>query len=136
MSDFRPSFTRGIFAGVVHDELLFPFPRSLDKRDPAEAALVRRLVGEIDRMEKSGIIDPARFDEEETVSEEVISEFGRAGILGLTIPRQYGGLELSATGYARVFERISAVDPSLAVLVGVHCGLGSKAIVLFGTDAQ
>ena len=136
MSDFRPSFTRGIFAGVVHDELLFPFPRSLDKRDPAEAALVRRLVGEIDRMEKSGIIDPARFDEEETVSEEVISEFGRAGILGLTIPRQYGGLELSATGYARVFERISAVDPSLAVLVGVHCGLGSKAIVLYGTDEQ
>ena len=136
MSDFRPSFTRGIFAGVVHDELLFPFPRSLDKRDPAEAALVRRLVGEIDRMEKSGIIDPARFDEEETVSEEVISEFGREGILGLTIPRQYGGLELSATGYARVFERISAVDPSLAVLVGVHCGLGSKAIVLYGTDEQ
>ena len=136
MNDFKPSFTRGIFAGVVHDELLFPFPRSLDQRDSEEAAVVRRLVSEIDRMERTGVIDPARFDEEETVSEEVITEFGRAGLLGLTIPKQYGGLELSATGYARVFERISAVDPSLAVLVGVHCGLGSKAIVLYGSDEQ
>ena len=136
MSDFKPSFTRGIFAGVVHDELLFPYPQSLDKRDAAEAETVRRLVSEIDRMERAKIIDPARFDEEETVSEEVISEFGRVGLLGLTIPQKYGGLELSATAYARVFERISAVDPSLAVLVGVHCGLGSKAIVLYGTEAQ
>jgi alkylation response protein AidB-like acyl-CoA dehydrogenase len=136
VTDFKPSFTRGIFAGVVHDELLFPFPRSLEKRDPEEAVVVRHLVNEIDRMQRTGIIDPARFDEEETVSEEVIAEFGRAGLLGLTIPKQYGGLELSATAYARVFERISAVDPSLAVLVGVHCGLGSKAIVLYGNEEQ
>ncbi|HEX6574125.1 MAG TPA: acyl-CoA dehydrogenase family protein [Gemmatimonadaceae bacterium] len=136
MSDFKPSFTRGIFAGVVHDELLFPFPSTLDKRDPAEAETVRRLIREIDRMEKEKIIDPPRFDEDETVSEEVIAEFARVGLLGLTIPKQYGGLELSATAYARVFERISAVDPSLAVLVGVHCGLGSKAIVLYGSDEQ
>jgi acyl-CoA dehydrogenase family protein 9 len=136
VSDFKPSFTRGIFAGVVHDELLFPFPQSLDKRDPAETEIVRQLIAEIDRMERTKIIDPPRFDEEETVSEEVIAEFAKVGLLGLTIPKQYGGLELSATAYARVFERISAVDPSLAVLVGVHCGLGSKAIVLYGTEEQ
>jgi alkylation response protein AidB-like acyl-CoA dehydrogenase len=132
----KPSFTRGIFAGAVHDDLLFPYPAPLEEHSPAEAAIVRRLIGEIDRMERDGIIDPARFDEEETVSEEVITEFAKAGLLALTIPKQYGGLELSATAYARVFERISSVDPSLAVLVGVHCGLGSKAIVLYGDEAQ
>lgn len=136
MSDFKPSFTRGIFSGVIHDELLFPFPAPLDKRNPEEAAVVRRLMREIDRMESANIIDPAKFDEDETVSEEVIAEFAKVGLLGLTIPKQYGGLELSATAYARVFERISAVDPSLAVLVGVHCGLGSKALVLYGNDEQ
>ena len=136
MSDFNASFTRGIFAGIVNDELLFPFPPGLEKRNPAEAGVVRGLIAELDRMESTGIIDAAKFDEDETVTEEVISEFAEAGVLGMTIPKQYGGLELSATGYARVFERISAVDPSLAVLVGVHCGLGSKAIVLYGTDAQ
>ena len=120
----------------VHNDLLFPYPPTLDERNPSEAAVVRRLIGEIDRMERDKIIDAARFDEDETVSEEVISEFARVGLLGLTIPKQYGGLELSATAYARVFERISAVDSSLAVLVGVHCGLGSKAIVLYGNDEQ
>ena len=136
MSDFQPSFTRGIFAGVIHDELLFPYPRGLEERNPEEAAVVKRLIGEIDRMERTGIIDPAKFDEDERVSEEVIAEFGKVGLLGLTIPKRYGGLELSATAYARVFERISAIDGSLAVLVGVHCGLGSKAIVLYGTEEQ
>ena len=136
VSENRPSFTRGVFAGAVHDELLFPFPEQLQKRNPEEAAVVRRLLGEIDRMERTGIIDPPRFDEEESVSEEVIAEFARVGLLALTIPKQYGGLELSHTGYARVFERISRIDPSLAVLVGVHCGLGSKAIVLYGDEQQ
>lgn len=136
MSDFQPSFTRGIFAGVIHDELLFPYPRGLEERNPEEAAVVKRLIGEIDRMERTGIIDPAKFDEDERVSEEVIVEFGKVGLLGLTIPKRYGGLELSATAYARVFERISAIDGSLAVLVGVHCGLGSKAIVLYGSEEQ
>ena len=136
MSDGQPSFTRGVFAGAVHDELLFPFPESLERKNPDEAAVVGRLIGEVDRMEQAGIIDPAKFDEDERVSEEVIAEFARVGLLALTIPRQYGGLELSHTAYARVFERISAIDPSLAVLVGVHCGLGSKAIVLYGDDEQ
>jgi acyl-CoA dehydrogenase family protein 9 len=136
VTDNKPSFTRGIFAGAVHDDLLFPYPPTLETRDPGEADVVRELIAQIDRMEREKIIDPAKFDEDETVSEEVISGFARAGLLGMTIPRAYGGLELSATAYARVFERISAIDPSLAVLVGVHCGLGSKAIVLYGSDAQ
>ncbi|MEO5588280.1 MAG: acyl-CoA dehydrogenase family protein, partial [Gemmatimonadaceae bacterium] len=129
MSEIKPSFTRGIFAGAVHDDLLFPYPASLDKRDPAEASLVRRLIEQVDRLEKSGVIDSARFDEDEQLSDEVIAEFAKCQLLALTIPREYGGLELSATAYARVFERISSADPSLGVLVGVHCGLGSKAIV-------
>ena len=136
MSATQPSFTRGVFSGAVHDELLFPFPQTLDRTNPAEAAVVRRLIGEIDRMERDNIIDPAKFDEDEAVSEEVIQEFAKVGLLALTIPTEYGGLQLSHTAYARVFERISAADPSLAVLVGVHCGLGSKAIVLYGDEEQ
>ena len=82
------------------------------------------------------LIDSAKFDEEETIPENVIRAFADAGLLGLTIPKKYGGLELSSSAYARVFETLSSIDGSLAVLVGVHCGLGSKAIVLHGNDAQ
>lgn len=136
LTESRPSFTRGIFAGAVHDDLLFPYPNSLDERNPDEAAVVRRLAADLDRLYRDGIIDPSRIDTEETVSDNVIAEFGRIGMLALTIPRQYGGLELSHTGYARIFEHLSTIDASLAVMVGVHCGLGSKAIALYGTDEQ
>lgn len=136
MTDQQPSFTRGVFAGVIHDSLLFPYPPTLDARDPDEARVVRRLIASLREMRAAGIIDPARFDEEETIPEEVIQAFGSMGMLGLTIPKEYGGLGLSSTAYARVFAALSTLDASLGVLVGVHCGLGSKAIVLFGTDEQ
>ena len=45
------------------------------------------------------------------------------GYAARTIPKEYGGLGLSATAYARVFGEVSRVDPSIAVLIGVHCGL-------------
>jgi alkylation response protein AidB-like acyl-CoA dehydrogenase len=129
------SFTRGIFAGVVLDSLLFPYPRPLDERSADETRTVRRLIKSLREMEHD-LIDSAKFDEEETIPENVIRAFAEAGLLGLTIPKKYGGLELSSSAYARIFETLSSIDGSLAVLVGVHCGLGSKAIVLHGNDKQ
>jgi acyl-CoA dehydrogenase family protein 9 len=131
----QSSFTRGIFAGVVLDSLLFPYPQSLELHDAGEAHTVRRLIKGLREMEGS-LIDSAKFDEQETIPEEVIRALAELGMLGLTIPKEYGGLELSSAAYARVFETLSTVDASVAVLVGVHCGLGSKAIVLHGNDQQ
>ncbi|HSA54359.1 MAG TPA: acyl-CoA dehydrogenase family protein [Gemmatimonadaceae bacterium] len=131
-----PSFTRGLFLGDIHHEFLFPFPEPLERRDPDEAALVRRLMGELRRLERDGVIDSARFDREETIPEPVLRTFAELGMFGLTIPKELGGLGLSATAYGRVFSTLCAIDPSLAVVVGVHCGLGAKTIVLFGSPEQ
>lgn len=132
----QPSFVRGIFAGQIHAPLLFPYPATLEERDVDEARVVRRLIAAVHGLREAGLIDPAAFDESETIPEPVIRAFAEVGLLGLTIPRDYGGLGLSATGYARVFGAVAAVDASLGVLIGVHCGLGSKAIALFGSDEQ
>ncbi len=82
------------------------------------------------------LVDSVKFDEEETIPDDVIAALGEHGFLGMTIPRRYGGLELSPRAYARVCEAIGGVDSSIGVFIGVHCGLGSKAIALYGTDAQ
>jgi alkylation response protein AidB-like acyl-CoA dehydrogenase len=136
MADQRPSFVRGLYAGAVHDDLLFPYPPTLEAHDPDEARVVRQLVAGMYRLQREGVIDSARFDEEEQVSEEAIRAFAELGMLALTIPKEYGGLELSSTAYSRVFSALSRVDGALSVLVGVHCGLGSKAIVLYGNAEQ
>src|ERR1700712_5218885 len=135
MSDDAPSFVRGMFAGAIHDSLLFPFPASLDERDPEETRTVRRLLSELERKSR-GLIDPARIDEEEAIPEEVIRALADTGWLGISIPKEYGGLGLSPAAYSHVFGALSSFDASLGVLVAVHCGLGSKAIVLFGTEEQ
>jgi alkylation response protein AidB-like acyl-CoA dehydrogenase len=136
MPDQKPSFLRGVFAGVIHDSLLFPYPAALDERSPDEARTIRRLIADLDRLVRDGVIDSARIDEEEHVPDAALQALAAAGFFGLTIPRGYGGLGLSNSGYARVFGALATVDASVGVVLGVHCGLGSKAIALFGSDAQ
>lgn len=131
-----PSFLRDLFAGDINEALLFPYPATLDVRNPEEARTVQRLVGAVNDMLASGLIDSRRFDEQEGIDEAVIEAFAKAGLLALTIPTAYGGLGLSASAYARVFGAVASIDASLGVLIGVHCGLGSKAIVLAGNEAQ
>lgn len=135
MSSATRSFTRSLFAGEIHDDLIFPYPDSLEQRDPAEAAVVAGIIRELHSLVGT-LIRPEQFDEDETIPEAVIEAFGRLGLLGISIPKEYGGLGLSQAGYARLFAAVGAVDPSLAVLVGVHCGLGGKAIALYGNEAQ
>ena len=132
----KPSVLRGLFAGAIDDDLLFPYPAPLDERRPDEAHTVLRLVESFNAMVASGLINARLIDEEESVPEPVIRALAEAGLLALTIPVAYGGLGLSASAYARVFGAVASVDASLAVLIGVHCGLGAKAVVLFGNEAQ
>jgi alkylation response protein AidB-like acyl-CoA dehydrogenase len=135
MSPVQPSFVRGMFTGEIHSALLFPHPAPLDRRDADEARRVRQLLHTLREIERD-LVDPSEIDEHEMVPEPVVRALAEGGLLGLSIPREYGGAGLSPAGYARVFAEVSRVDASLAVLIGVHCGLGSRAIVLFGSNAQ
>lgn len=130
-----PSFTRALFLGDIRHEFLFPFPDPLEKRNPEEGALVRRVIGDLRKLEKD-LINPAKYDAEQTIPDDVLQALAGIGMFGLVIPKRFGGLGLSSTGYGRVFSALCAIDPSLGVVFGVHCGLGSKSIVLFGNEEQ
>ena len=136
MTESRPSFLRSLFSGEIIDSLLFPYPDALPLRDAAEAEIVARLSTELRRLAREGVIDAARFDTDEAVPDEVLRALAHAGFFALTIPKRYGGLGLSNSAYARLFGELAALDASLGVIIGVHCGLGSKAIVLYGSAAQ
>ena len=57
-------------------------------------------------------------------------------MLGMTIPREFGGGGLGITSYNRVLERIGRTCGSTAVMVSAHQSIGCKAIMLFGTEEQ
>ena len=60
---------------------------------------------------------------------------GELGLLGISVPEQYGGLDLDKVSALVVSERI-ARSASMAAAYGAQANLTIVPIVLFGTDAQ
>src|SRR6476620_334685 len=125
------SFTKSLFLGEIHEELVFPWPSP----DPAEQDKIRDLNSRI-RDYCAENYDPRRAEEERWIPDEVLRDLGEIGALGLYVDERYGGQGLSQTGYARVFETIGQIDATLAIVLGVHQSIGFKGIALFGTDEQ
>jgi acyl-CoA dehydrogenase family protein 9 len=122
------SFAKSLFLGEIHDQLVFPFPMP----DPEEQERIRSLVAALREMP----YDARRVEEERWIGDETVAELGERGLLGLYVPREYGGQGLSQTGYCRVAEAFAQIDPTLSVVMGVHQSIGMKGIVLFGSDEQ
>ncbi len=126
------SFARHLFFGSVEDEEVFPYPDSLSEE---ERETLQMLLDPLDRFMRERI-DEGDVDHDALLSEDLLEELKGMGLFGLQIPEQYEGLGLSNTGYARLFERISASDASIAVTLGAHQSIGLKGILIFGTDEQ
>ena len=127
----KPSFTKALFLGNTHSELVMPYPLL----DPAERTKVDALVGSA-REYLTGTYDPWKAEADRWVGDDTIRDLGERGLLGLFVDEQYGGQGLSQTGYCRVMEEFGRVDGALAVVMGVHQSIGTKPIYLYGNDEQ
>jgi acyl-CoA dehydrogenase family protein 9 len=58
------------------------------------------------------------------------------GIFGLNIPTEYGGVGLSPTQYLKVLQEMAGIDMALALIPTAHLSIGTKGIVLYGSEAQ
>jgi acyl-CoA dehydrogenase family member 9 len=77
-----------------------------------------------------------QIDQEQEMPRWVIDKLFSLGVLGMTIPKEYGGLGMGITSYNRVLERIGFSCGSTAVMVSAHQSIGCKAVMLFGNDEQ
>jgi acyl-CoA dehydrogenase family member 9 len=127
----RPSFTRQLFGGTIDDDILFPFPRITEREEAVVSDLLHELRAFCDEH-----VDREWIDEHERIPDEVIEGLRRIGLFGVSLPEEYGGMGLSQSAYARVFEFITGYDVGLAIMLGVHLSLGTKGLVLAGTEAQ
>jgi alkylation response protein AidB-like acyl-CoA dehydrogenase len=73
-------------------------------------------------------------DESGSFPVEELRKGAELGLLGMSIPEEYGGAPLDAASVAIVYEEISRVSPSLSVILSVHNSLTSNAISRFGTE--
>lgn len=75
------------------------------------------------------------FADEET-DPEIFREMGNMGLLGTTIPEEYGGLGSSYVSYGLVAREVERVDSGYRSMMSVQSSLVMYPIYAFGTEEQ
>jgi acyl-CoA dehydrogenase family protein 9 len=122
---------KNIFWGNIKEDFYFPYPTQ-EAREQAECDQLLARLDEYLRTEHPSIA----IDQEQEIPRWVIDRLFQLGVLGMTTPKEYGGLGMGITSYNRVLERIGMYCGSTAVMVSAHQSIGCKAVMLFGTDEQ
>lgn len=78
----------------------------------------------------------AKVSEDDAIPDDVVEEMKALGLFGLSIPEEYGGLNLSMEDECLVVIELGRTSPAFRSTFGTNVGIGSQALVMFGTDAQ
>ena len=78
----------------------------------------------------------AKVDHDNTFPRHLWPEFGQMGLLGITVPEQYGGAGMGYLAHCIAMEEISRASGSIGLSYGAHSNLCVNQINLNGTEAQ
>jgi acyl-CoA dehydrogenase family protein 9 len=84
----------------------------------------------------TGDFPPALLEDKGTIPADAMARLKEIGFFGLSIPSTYGGEGLDVLQYLKVAEAITSENMSLGFTALAHLSIGTKGIVLFGTEAQ
>jgi short-chain 2-methylacyl-CoA dehydrogenase len=76
------------------------------------------------------------LDREKRFPYELVEEMADLGLMGMTIPEEYGGGGSDTLAYAIAVEELTRIDSSVAITVAAHHSLGTLPIWYFGTEEQ
>src|ERR687896_153135 len=77
-----------------------------------------------------------RLDREQKFPYGLIAEMSRLGLMGLTLPEDYGGSGGDFVAYNLALEEISRADTSVGITMEAHISLGCAPIAAYGTPEQ
>lgn len=100
---------------------------------PEEEAL-REMARRFARNEIAPLV--RSMDEAQKMEPALIRQLFELGLMGIEIPEEFGGTGASFFSSILAVEEISAVDPSVGVLVDVQNTLAVNALLRWGTDEQ
>jgi acyl-CoA dehydrogenase len=78
----------------------------------------------------------ASVAETDKVPDAVIEEMKSMGLFGMSIPEEHGGLGLTMEEEVYVAFELGRTSPVFRSVIGTNNGIGSQAIIMFGTPEQ
>ncbi len=99
-----------------------------------EHLMVQKMVRDYCEKEVAPIIKEA--DRSQTMHPSLLPRLGELGLLGICLPERYGGQGFDYLSLGIVCEELEAMDTSLRVIMSVHMGLNSLALLQWGTEEQ
>src|SRR6188474_1439148 len=106
----------------------------MDLRATPEQELLRRSVREFAEAEIRPHV--MEWDEAQGFPNELVRKMAALGLMGIQVPEAYGGAAMSGVDYCICIEEVARVDPSIALSVAAHNGLGLAHLYMFGNDEQ
>jgi alkylation response protein AidB-like acyl-CoA dehydrogenase len=76
------------------------------------------------------------LDRESRFPYELVAGMAELGLMGMTIPEEYGGAGADTVAYAIAVEELTRIDSSVAITMAAHHSLGTLPIFSFGTEEQ
>ncbi len=76
------------------------------------------------------------MEESDAFPRALVNEMGGCGLLGLPVPREWGGSGADLISYMMAIEEISKVSAAVGVILSVHTSVATLPIVYYGTEEQ
>lgn len=127
----KQGFAKQLYSGIFDATTVFPFPEVSEEEKNQTDQFLKKLEEFSDKE-----IDPVAIDRNAEIPEHVLKGLGKLGVLGMTIPKEYGGLGMSQYAYCKAVELLASKCGSTALFVNAHQSIGLKALLLFGTAKQ
>jgi short/branched chain acyl-CoA dehydrogenase len=99
-----------------------------------EHELVRSTVRDFARERVAPVAE--ELDREGRFPYDLVAGMAELGLMGMTIPEEYGGAGADTLAYAIAVEELTRVDSSVAITMAAHHSLGTLPIYYFGNEEQ
>ena len=76
------------------------------------------------------------LDREHRFDQSIFPQMAELGLLGASVPTEYGGAGMDYVSLGLISEELEYVDTSLRVIMSVHAGLNCLTLLTWGTEAQ
>lgn len=127
-----PSFTAELFRGNFRWDLMHPYPVQ-DPKDKEEGDAILAKFKEVFET----AINPLEIDASGEFPRKAIDALAKMGAFGMKIAKEYGGLGLSVTNYARALHYMGSYCQSTVTWVSAHQSIGvPQPLKLVGTKEQ